>query len=171
MDSGPRSSPASMPRSVRWTFGALLIGVLACGGAGGVAPSGNTGQASPSIVAVGQPMKADDGRLVTVVSFKRSYSTGNQFEAPSQGHEFVLVVYKLVNGSGHEWSLPTAELSVLDANGQKYDETPWGDNVSSLVAGGHADAVKVIYEVPTGIALDVVWQPDIFSGTVYQTTL
>ena len=149
-----------------------LITAESCGtGTGGSAPGTST---SSKPVAVGTEMKNSDGLSVTVLSFKRGFTTSNQFDAPKAGNEYVQVVYKLVNGSKHEWSSPLFELSLIDANGQKYNEafvTEGEDSVASLAAGGHADAVHDVYEVPKGLAIDVVWKPNLFESTVFQTTL
>ena len=126
------------------------------------------------IYAVGHTMKYSDGRSVTVVSFKRGFSTGNEFDTPNAGDEYVQVTYSLVNGSSSEWTEPLFELSLVDSNGQKYQEasvSAGDDTVDSLVAGGHADAVRQVYEVPQGIGVDAVWQPNMFESTVYQTKL
>jgi hypothetical protein len=152
--------------------------LIACGGtggtpAGGEAPAAAASSAPKVPAKVGVPMKASDGRTVTVLSFKRKYSTGNQFEVPAAGKEYVLVTYALNNGSSSEWSSPLFELNLIDSNGQKYSAgfvTGQG-SVDSLVAHGKAPSVKQIYEVPKSAPLDVAWQPDIFDSTVLQTPL
>ena len=164
----------------RWI---LLIGLVlalplvmadSCGGAGGT-PAGNTSTGNAvTKVSVGQAMKASDGKSVTVVSFKRGFSTGNDFDQPKSGNEYIQVTYKIVNGSSSEWSLPLIDLNLIDANGQKYNEaivSAGSDNVDSLAAGGHSDAAHVVYEVPKGIAVDVVWQPNPFESATFQTPL
>jgi Domain of unknown function (DUF4352) len=154
------------------SIGALpLIAADSCsGGTGGTAAGSSP---TTKIFAVGSAMVGSDGKSVTVTAFKRNYKSGNQFEVPAKGKECVQVTFALVNGSTSEWSLPTAELNVVDANGQKYTSSftcGTSDDVSSLVAKGHATA-KEIYEVPKGMAIDATWQPDIFSTNVLQTPL
>jgi len=148
-----------------------------CGGGTGGTAAGGAAAGSPAAVkpvAVGTAMKDSSGESVTVVSFKRGFSTGNEFDVPKAGDEYVQVTYKLVNGSSSEWTLPLSELTLIDANGQKYNEafvSSGEDTIDSLAAGGHADAAHDVYEVPTGTAIDVVWQPNLFETTVYQTAL
>jgi hypothetical protein len=168
----------------RWLLVAMTVAAMpmilaeSCGGGTGGTPpgGGNSGAAgSPSqrIVAVGTPMVSSTGKTVTVTAFKRNYSSGNSFEVPAAGKECVQVTFVLVNGSKTEWTLPTFELNVLDSNGQKYDISficGQSDDISSLVAGGHA-TVNEVYEVPAGIALDATWKPNIFLDAVFQTTL
>jgi hypothetical protein len=156
---------------------ALPLLVVACGtGSGGTAAGGSAasaGTTAPQKFSVGDKMKASDGRAVIVVSAKHGFDTGNEFEQPKTGNEYVEVVYKLVNGSSKEWTSPTLGLKLIDANGQKYSITYVGNqtNIDSLAATGHADSVIQIYEVPKGLALDAVWQPDFFGDTLYQTSL
>jgi hypothetical protein len=147
-----------------------LIAADGCGSGTGGSAAGTT---TTKTFTVGQAMVDSDGRSVTVLSFKRKYSTGNQFDKPDAGKELVLVTFGLSNGSKSEWSLPLYELNVVDANGQKYTSgiTTGQDRVDSLVAGGKAPKVKQIYEVPTGSALDVTWVPNMFEKTVFQTAL
>jgi hypothetical protein len=163
---------------------ALPLLAAACGGSGGTAATGSnnpapspkakaSAPAKPQKFSVGQPMLASDGRSVTVVSFQRGFSTGNDFEQPKSGNEFVEVTYKLVNNSSSEWMGPTSDLSLIDANGQKYNLSyvTADGNVDGLAAQGHVDAVKQVYEVPHGTALDVVWQPNVVENAYYQTAL
>lgn len=144
-----------------------------CGtGTGGTAAGSSPVTAKP--VAVGTAMKNSDGLSVTVLSFKRGFTTGNEFDAAKTGNELVQVTFKLMNGSKQEWTEPLLELTLIDANGQKYNEafvSAGEDSVASLAAGGHADAVHDVYEVPKGLAIDVVWTPNLFETTTYQTTL
>jgi hypothetical protein len=157
----------------------IMADSSSCGAStGGTAAGGGSAAGSSPVatkpVAVGTAMKAGDGKSVTVLAFKRGFSTGNEFEAPKAGNEYVQVTYKLLNGSSTEWTEPLFELNLIDANGQKYTEafvSVGEDTVSSLAANGHADAVHDVYEVPTGLAIDVVWQPNLFETAVYQTTL
>lgn len=146
----------------------------ACGSGGEPATgTGGTSSKVAKVFAVGQAMVASDGHSVTVLSFKRTYSTGNEFDVPKAGNEYVQVTYAVSNGASTEWSGPLYEVSVVDANGQKYSSgfvTGQG-HVDSLVAGGKAPSVTQVYEVPTGSALDVVWTPNMFESTVFQTPL
>ena len=138
-------------------------------------PPAGSSSSAPAVtkVSVGTAMKSSEGLSVTVASFKRNVAAPDFVTLPA-GKECVQVNYVLVNGSKSEWSAPTIELKLVDANGQTYDtlafECPNGDNVSSLVASGHANATEY-YEVPKGIALAVVWQPDIFASATFQTPL
>jgi hypothetical protein len=118
-------------------------------------------------------MKASDGRVVTVLTFKRGFSTGNEFEIPKPGNEYVQVTYALSNGSKSEWSQPLFEISLIDANGQKHQQTfvTGQSSVDSLIAGGKAPSVTQVYEVPVGAAVDAAWTPNIFENTVLQTSL
>ncbi|HUY24080.1 MAG TPA: DUF4352 domain-containing protein [Candidatus Saccharimonadales bacterium] len=175
-------------KMTHWT--SLMVGVLAasllvaCGGTGGVPASGSasspspgaTAKSSPSgpkIYAVGSPMTFQ-GLSVTVLSFKLNYSTGNEFDVPAAGNEYVQVTYSLSNGSGSEWTEPLFDLSLVDANGQKYNSafvTAGTSSVDSLVAGGKAPSATQVYEVPAGSVLDVVWTPNMFESTTLQTAL
>src|SRR5438093_736523 len=106
----------------KWLLAGALVLALpfvmadSCGGAGGAPAGSNTASVKP--VAVGTAMKNTDGLSVTVVSFKRGFSTGNEFDAPKSGNEYVQVTFKFVNGSKSQWSSPLTELSLIDANGQ-----------------------------------------------------
>jgi len=154
--------------------GIALLTLAACGAGGSPASgSSNAGTSTQTKVTVGQAMKSSEGETVTVLSFKRSFATGNQFEAPAAGNEFVQVTYALFNGSNAEWTLPLSELGLVDANGQKYSiafAAPQS-NVDSLIAGGKAPKVTQVYEVPKGAAVDVTWTPNMFESTVFQTPL
>jgi hypothetical protein len=178
------ATPQEVGAMRKWLLLAALVFALpmvmadSCSGAGGTPASGGSGTspaaAAPKEVAVGTAMKASDGKTVTVLSFKRGFSTGNEFDTPKAGHEYVQVVYKLDNGSSSEWAEPLFGLTLIDSNGQKYNEafvSAGEDSVDSLAAGGHAAAVHDVYEVPTGIAIDVVWQPNMFESTLFQTKL
>lgn len=119
-------------------------------------------------------MKSSDGRVVTVLAFKGNFNSGNMFDAPKQGKEYVQVVYSLLNGSKAEWSLPLFEIKVIDANGQKYDSafvSNGNDHVDSLVAGGKVPSASQVYEVPVGSALDAAWRTSLFGGVTLQTKL
>ncbi len=168
-----------MDRFTKWSFCILAVGALACaGGGGGSIPSGSSSDSTPSsgppkAVAAGKPMKADNGEQVTVVGFNATFSTGNPFDDPGAGKQFVQVAYTLVNGSSTEWSLPLFELKLIDSNGVKYVEalvSSGEDSVDSLAAGGHVTA-HVVYAVAKGLHLNVAWQPDPFSDTVLETIL
>jgi hypothetical protein len=137
---------------------------------GSAAGGGNSGTKT---VAVGQPMASSDGRTATVTAFKRAYTGADQLQAPAAGKECVQVSWSLVNGSKTEWQLPTFELSVVDANGQKYSADftcGTSDNIQSLVAGGKGTANEV-YQVVAGGALNAVWVPNQFETAVFQTPL
>jgi hypothetical protein len=69
--------------------------------------------------------------------------------------------------------MPLYEIKLIDANGQKYSTTfvTGQDNVDGLAAGGRVPTASQVYEVPAGIAVDVVWQPNMFTSTVLQTHL
>jgi hypothetical protein len=120
-------------------------------------------------------MKYSDGRSVTVLAFKASFSTGNEFDVPAAGNQYVQVTFALTNGSSSEWTEPMFEIALIDANGQKYNSAfvSAGESadVASLVAGGKAPSVNEVYEVPAASALDVAWTPDPFGSTVIQTPL
>jgi|GEM_PF-6618152 len=165
----------------RWLGVLLLVVALpfvmadSCGNAGGT-PAGGTssGSSAPKVVAVGQAMTSSDGLSVTVVKFTRHFHTGNSFDGPKTGNELIQVTYKLVNGSKQEWSIPLLELALIDSNGQKYQfsiVSAGEDNVDSLAAGGHADAVRQVYEVPLNATVDVVWVPNQFESATFQTAL
>ena len=167
-----------MIRSAKMVAVGSLLLLAACGSGGspatGGAPAGGASSAVATEYAVGQPMKASDGHTVTVLSFKRNFSTGDTFDVPKAGREFVQVTYTLVNGSTTEWSGPLFELNLIDSNGQKYQSTfvtTGSDDVSSIAAGGHVPTASQVYEVPSGGSLDVVWTPNLFESTTYQTAL
>ncbi len=165
----------------------LLVGASSCSNSGGSAANGGGNAASssssgssssaakssaPAIVPIGTPMKASSGDQMVVTAFG-PYSSGNQFEAPAAGKECDQVALTFTNGSSGEWLLPTSEVGVVDANGQKYTESftcGTSDTVDSVVAGGHASA-KMYFEVPKGSPLNLSWVPNQFESEVHQTKL
>lgn len=157
--------------SVAW----CLVGASSCSNSGG-SPAGSSSDSSTSSaapVSVGQAMTAQDGKSVTVTGFMPNYKTGNEFESPAAGKECVQVTLALTNGGKDEWSLPLSEVSVVDQAGQKYELTfdcGSSDDISGLVAGGHA-AAKMVFEVPQASPLNLTWVPNQFEPAVYQTKL
>jgi hypothetical protein len=150
-------------------------GTPAGGGGGTAATNGAAAsKAASGPVAIGTVMTAKNGEAMTVATFGPAPPSGNEFQSPPAGKECVQVTLTINNGSNAEWTVPTAEVGAVDANGQKYDTAAMdcgnGDNISSLVAGGHATA-KEIFEVPTGTALNLSWVPNQFENEVYQTKL
>jgi hypothetical protein len=162
-----------------------LVGAASCSNTGGTpagagaadtgsaAASGSPAQAAPP-VAIGARMHAQSGDSVTATALNLSYSSGNEFETASAGHQCIQVTVALNNGSQSEWTLPLSEVSVVDGAGQKYDSFGGncgsGDSIDSLVVGGHA-AAKLVFEVPANSPLNLTWVPDQFGPEVYQTKL
>jgi hypothetical protein len=156
-----------------------LVMADTCGSGTGGAPAGgqpanpSSGSTAQKVVAIGTEMKASSGEAVTVTGFKAN-TGATDFSAPPAGKQCIQITFTIVNGSSKEWLDPVGELNVVDSNGQKYDsfaiDCANGDQITSLVAGGHATATEY-FEVPTGLALDAVWQPNFFETTVFQTKL
>lgn len=156
-------------------IGLAMFGLACADNSGGSAAGGSSSGAksAPHTVKIGEAMVSNDGKSVTVVSFKRNYASSNEFEKPAAGKECVQVVFALANTGKSEWSLPTAELAVVDNNGQKYTESLTcgsGDNVSSLVGGGKAQATQY-YEVTANAPLNANFVPNPFESDVFQTPL
>jgi uncharacterized protein DUF4352 len=161
-------------------FGALLAVplMIACGGDGGTPATGGGAAANSPVASkaytVGTAM-VSSGKSVTVLTFKANFSTGNEYDTPKAGNEYVQVTYGLLNGSKAEWSNPLFELTLIDANGQKYNSAfvtaGASADIASLVAGGKAPSVTQVYEVPASSILDVAWTPNMFESTVLQTPL
>jgi Domain of unknown function (DUF4352) len=119
-------------------------------------------------------MTAKSGDAIVVTAFGAAPPTGNQYETAAAGKECVQATLAFSNGSNAEWTLPASEVGVVDSSGQKYTTSSMncgtGDDISSLVAGGHATG-KELFEVPTGSALNLSWVPNTFNNEVYQTKL
>lgn len=153
---------------------------LGSGGGGGAPVTGSPGVAAasaapePDIVPLGTPMRARDGKQMTVVAFGLAPPSGNEFETPSPGRQCVQATLALVNGSTVEWMLPIFDLGVVDASGQKYDATSFNclrtDDVQSIVARGRVTA-RARFEVPRGSSLNLSWVPNPFETEVHQTKL
>jgi Domain of unknown function (DUF4352) len=160
---------------------ALLVlagaGVACDSGSGGTAAVGGNSSASGSGVVTGSmgvPIKAGDGKSVTVQSVQRNYTAPGQLV--STGKECVVVNVLFTNGSSSEWMLPETEMGVVDGNGAKYDTSSGigcggpSSNASNLVAGGH-EVDPLTFQVPAGSPLNFTWQPNMFESTTYQVAL
>jgi hypothetical protein len=159
-----------------------LMGASSCANTGGSAAGGGNAVSSDSsgggvsaAVALGTAMKSKDGKSVTVTKFTPNFSTGNEFETPDPGKECVQVTLALSNGSSSEWSLPLSEIGVVDSTGQKYSafgsmNCGSGDNIDSIVAGGHANA-SLTFQVPANSPLNLTWVPNSLEDQVYQAKL
>ncbi len=143
----------------------------------GGAPAGSTSTPGGTItVTAGQPMKDSNGESMTVTATVTNALDPSGFETVAPGQKCIGVTVTATNGSTTEWLLPLYEISIVDANGVKYDADNGvgtclsSSSVDSLVAGGHASG-SVYFEVPSTGALDVNWTPEDLSGQVFQTPL
>lgn len=149
----------------------IVIAVIASGGRGSSNTSSPSSTARPK-ASVGQAMKNDANQTVTVVSFKRGVSSGNEFLKPSPGNECVQVNLAFVNGDSHPWMLPLSEMAVVDANGQSHSESfSCGSSatIDSLIPNGKATAT-LFFETPVGSTLDLRWTPNILNANSYYDT-
>lgn len=152
--------------------------LTACADTSGNSPAAAGGSASasaaPKIYAIGQAMINGAHQSVTVTSFARNYSSGNEFEQPSPGNECVQVNLSLVNGDSTSWQLPLSEMSVISSTGQSYTESftcGTSSNVDGLAPKGTATAM-LLFEVPKGAPLNFTWTPSALNpNSTYQTAL
>jgi hypothetical protein len=169
----PFSAKIATPLALLALAGA---GIACDSGSGGTAAAGGGSSSGSGVVtgSMGAPMKASDGKSVTVQSVQRDYKADGQLVDAAKECVVVNVVY--TNGSSSEWTFPETEVSVVDSNGAKYDFASGigcgvtSSNVSSLVAGGH-QAEPMAFAVPKGTALNLTWKPNMFESTTYQVAL
>ena len=157
-------------------LGVFILTADTCNVTGG-APAGPSSTPGGTItVASGKPMKDSNGESVTVTSTLIKALDPSGFETVMPGQKCVGVTVAVVNGSSQEWIFPLSEISIVDANGQKYTSDNGlatclsSSTIDTLVAGGHASG-NVYFEVPSAGALDVNWTPSDLSGQVFKTPL
>jgi hypothetical protein len=157
-------------------LGVFILTADTCNLSGG-APAGSTSTPGGTItVASGQRMKDTNGESVTVTATITKALDPSGFETVTPGQKCVGVTVAVVNGASSEWIFPLSEISIVDANGQKYTSDNGlvtclsSSTIDTLVAGGHASG-NVYFEVPSAGALDVNWTPSDLSGQVFQTPL
>ena len=157
-------------------LGVFILTADTCNLSGG-APAGSSSTPGGTVtVATGQPMKDSNGESVTVTATITKALDPSGFETVTPGQKCVGVTVTALNGSSSEWIFPLSEISIVDANGQKYTSDNGAGTcltsttVDTLVAGGHASG-NVYFEVPSAGALDVNWTPSDLSGQVFQTPL
>ena len=65
-------------------------------------------------------MKDTNGESVTVTATITKALDPSGFETVTPGQKCVGVTVAVVNGASSEWIFPLSEISIVDANGQKY---------------------------------------------------
>lgn len=151
----------------------MLIGADSCDVSGG-SPAGSSPQSGTISIKAGQPMSYQ-GRGVEVADSAPAPVDASALESPPAGQECLKVDVKLINDASQEWLIPLSEMTLVDANGQKYQSDnglatcATSDNIDSLVTGGHAGAA-MYFLVPSSGHLDFNWTPTL-SGVVFQSPL
>ena len=111
---------------------------------------------------------AFDGKELTVEKVERNYNTGSQFITPKEGKEFVKINVKIENKSDKELDYNSFDFKVEDNQGaiETYSVMAQSDdaiNYGELAKNGKKTG-SVVFEVPTGSALKLHYQPSFWSN-------
>lgn len=142
------------------------------GGSTTSTPSGSSSSSSSqqkSEYAVGEEI-TQDGIALTVTDVQRNYSSGNQFDTPESGKEYVRVNLKLVNSSSSTKSYNEFDFKVQTSTGNRINSTislvPNALNSGDLVAGGSVTG-NIVFEVPKDDkGLKLVYNGSLWSNEV-----
>lgn len=111
-----------------------------------------------------------EGEEVTVVSVERNYNTGNQYQTPKDGEEFVKISINIKNVSNKNISVNPLEFKIQSSDGAlespNYNTYSLDDQFESaeLVPEGTRSG-SIIFEVPKDDAnLKLVYTPSILSA-------
>ena len=142
---------------MRLAFVGLLLALLtACGPSGTGQPAvGDPLGLTPTPVPMGQTMTANH-HSVRVLTHHRGPSTRS-------GKECVQVSVSLANADTSNWSLPLAQMQLLDARGFVYyrsDNCGTSTNLQALDSGQSA-AATLYFEIIQGAVVDFEWTPTV----------
>lgn len=101
---------------------------------------------------IGEAAKAGD-ITITVTSVDRNYSTGNRFDLPDDGMEYVKVNLILINNSKNRIDYNPFDFELENGEGdiQDYASSLQDDHIGSgSLAPGGKKTGSLIFEVPTG---------------------
>lgn len=150
----------------KWWFWVIIaVVVIAIGSAGGndngakkVGTNGEETSIEQTEFHVGDVISYN-GQEITVKSVERNYTTGNQYEKPSEGHEYVKVNLYIENKSDDKISYNPYDWEMQDSDGDIKTYT-WVSAEDALNSGEIAKNGKksgsLIFEVPkndTGLIL------------------
>lgn len=150
----------------------IVIGAVSGGKGNNTSTTTNNSPQTQKVVtkseyAVNEPVTIDKQTL-TVIKVTRNYSSGNEFDKPESGKEFVLVEVKLENNGSSAVSYNTFDFQIQDSNGVLKDET-FALAENRLNSGNLAPSGKVtgnlIYQVSAGDAgIKLIFKPSFWSS-------
>lgn len=112
-----------------------------------------TAPAPKSEYKLGEVATADD-RSVAVTNVQRNYSTGNTYEQPESGKEYVVVTVQVANNGKDAVDYNTYDFKIQDSNGVQLTENAYisveGELHSGSLAPGGKVTGKLSYQVPAG---------------------
>lgn len=132
--------------------------------------SANSATTTQQVYAVGDQIEVKN-RVLTVESVQRDYSTGNEFDKPEDGKEYVLVTVKLENKGSDKISFNIFDFKIKDSSGTMRD-SGFITVKNSLSSGELAPSGKVEGNIPFEVTkgdtgLELVFEPSFWSDAVY----
>lgn len=132
-------------------------------------PSGSGGQSGYS---VGQTVSTADGFDITVNSVSTTTNSGNEFETPSPGDQWIVIDVSVKNMTGSVQQVNPLDFTLIDSTGQHMNWTILSSlpnthtfDLTALQPGATNRGV-LEYEVPTGKhSYQLSFAIDQFSGT------